>query len=65
MARWEVDDLATLGDIAKAYNVTKQAASMWAQRYPGFPKPKGVIGSHRVYSRTQVYAWHTKKWGVR
>jgi hypothetical protein len=63
MPRWDIADLATLGDIAKAYKVTKQAASMWAKRYPGFPRQLGVIGGHRVYSRAEVYAWHGKKWG--
>lgn len=65
MTRWDIADLATLGDIAKDYKVTKQAASMWAARHPNFPKPLGVIGNHRVYSRRQVYAWHTRKWGPR
>lgn len=61
--RWDLDDLTTLGGIADEYGVTKQAASMWAQRHPNFPKPLAVIGSHRVFSRTQIVAWHRRKFG--
>lgn len=61
--RWDLDDLCTLGQIADHYGVTKQAASMWVQRYPGFPKKLAVIGSHRVFSRRQIVAWHRRKFG--
>ncbi len=63
MADWDLEDLCTLGEIADAYKVTKQAASMWAQRYPNFPKPLAVVGSHRVYSRKQIVKWHGRKFG--
>lgn len=56
---WDLNDLASVGDIASEYGVGKPAVSNWQARYPDYPRPLVTLTSGEVFSRAQVRAWHT------
>lgn len=57
MSDVKMSDVVTLGQLADELNLRRSAVTNWADRYLNFPKPVGMFGKARVYSRTEVIAW--------
>lgn len=57
----DLDDLCTVGDIARMAEVTPAAVSNWTTRHHDFPKPLRVWGAGRfkIFSWTEVREWLT------
>jgi predicted DNA-binding transcriptional regulator AlpA len=49
-------ELMMTGDIAALLGCTRQNAQLVVKR-PGFPKPYGVAGTHRVWLGSDVRRW--------
>jgi hypothetical protein len=57
----DVDDLCTVGDIARMAGVRNTAVSNWITRHDDFPQPLRVWGAghFKVYSWQEVREWLT------
>lgn len=58
-----LSDVVTLGQLADELNVRRSAVHNWSDRYLNFPKPVGMFGKARVYSRSAILEWRES--GVR
>lgn len=58
MRRWDLDDLASISDLARDLGVGRAAVCNWRQRYEDFPAPLITLSSGPVFSHRQVRAWH-------
>lgn len=61
MKMWDIDDLATTGDLAKIFHVATPTVAIWPTRYPSFPAEITIKGGLRLFSIIEVRAWH-KAW---
>lgn len=58
VVRWDLADLAAVGDLATEYGVRNSTIVNWINRYDGFPAPLIRLSTGAVYSRAQVREWH-------
>lgn len=63
MRRWDLDDLAGVGDLAREWGVSVSGATTWTRRYSDFPAPLVNLSAGPVYSRRQVRSWREARWG--
>jgi hypothetical protein len=61
MRRWDLDDLASVGDLAREWGVGKAAVSNWHYRHDDFPTPLVVLSTGPVFSRRQVRVWRENR----
>lgn len=58
MARmWDLDDLASVGDLGLIFHVGRSTVANWVVRYPDFPAEIVKVGATNIYSISQVRAW--------
>jgi hypothetical protein len=55
---WDLNDLASTGDLAAEHNVRNSTISNWINRYDDFPQPLVTLAIGAVYSRRQVRQWY-------
>ena len=57
---YDLDELVTLSDIAKMFNVTNSAVSNWQARYPdSFPMPvKEWNLNCKLWDRRTIQRWY-------
>jgi hypothetical protein len=55
---WDLNDIASVGDLAARYGVGSPTVSNWAARCADFPKPLRVTSGGKLYSIRQVAQWH-------
>jgi len=58
--KWDLDDLAGAGDLARLLGVSRATFCNWQKRYPDFPKPLVRLAAGPVFSREQVLKWHAQ-----
>ena len=57
MTLWDLDDLASLMDIAREHGLSISTVFTWEVRYPEFPEPLAMLAGANIYSRTAVRKW--------
>lgn len=55
----DLDDIITVGGIAKLVGMSPPAVSNWRHRYPDFPKPL-IDTPSPLFSREEFIAWYVE-----
>ena len=61
MRMWDLDDLASVGDLAREWGVRNSAVTNWHNRHADFPAPLATLSTGPVFSRRQVRAWQNTR----
>lgn len=59
--RWDLDDLAATGDLAREFEVSASTVVAWINRYPTFPAPLVRLSNGALYSKRAVRLWHDSR----